>query len=53
MEDNSLKLKGWCVTLVSAMLNLALKNGSSDGSTEQIAFLGILPTLIFWLLDGY
>lgn len=50
LAGNSFKLKGWCITLSSALLGLALKG---DTSTAEIAFLAILPTLVFWGLDGY
>jgi SLOG cluster3 family len=53
MADNSFKLKGWCLTLVSALLGLALKTDSGAAPTSQIAFFALLPTVVFWLLDAY
>ena len=50
LAGNSFKLKGWAITLGSALLGLALKG---DSSTAEIALLAILPTIVFWLLDGY
>lgn len=48
MADNSFKIKGLCVTIVSAFLGLCIKY-------EEPKMLLILcfPTIIFWLLDGY
>jgi hypothetical protein len=54
MADNSFKLKGWCLTLVSALLGLALKSDSTGAvSPAAIAFLAIIPTVIFAALDAY
>ena len=48
MAQNSFLLKGWNVVLVSAILVL----GSSE-SKLQTVYLAYLPTVMFWLLDGY
>lgn len=48
MANNSFVLKGWNVTLVSALFALAAKD--SDPRFIMIAFL---PTLTFWMLDAY
>jgi hypothetical protein len=53
MADNSFKLKGWCLALVSALLGLALKTDAGAAPTSQIAFFALLPTVVFWLLDAY
>jgi hypothetical protein len=53
MADNSFKLKGWCLTLVSAFLGLALKTDAGAAPTSQIAFFAPLPIVVFWLLDAY
>ena len=53
MADNSFKLKGWCLTLVSALLGLALKTDAGAAPTSQIAFFALVPTVVFWLLDAY
>ena len=54
MADNSFKLKGWCLTLVSALLAIALKSdGSGSVAPMGIALLAILATLIFAALDAY
>lgn len=48
LAGNSFSLKGWSVTLVSALLALAAK----DADTWLVA-IALLPTLTFWGLDGY
>jgi hypothetical protein len=48
MAGNSFLLKGWSVTLVSALFALA-----ADKSNHAFALLGFLPVLMFWALDGY
>lgn len=48
LAGNSFALKGWSVTLVSALLALAAK----DAGTRLVA-IALLPTLTFWGLDGY
>ena len=48
MAKNSFLLKGWNVVLVSAIFVLA-----SSESKSQLVFLAYLPTVAFWLLDGY
>jgi len=48
MAGNSFLLKGWSVTLVSALLALA-----ADKSNRSFVYLAYLPVLMFWKLDGY
>jgi hypothetical protein len=50
LAGNSFLIKGWTVTLVSAILGFALKDG---GATAQLAYLALVPILLFWGLDGY
>lgn len=48
MNTNSFQIKGWTVTIVSAILAIY-------ASTKNSYFVlsGIFPTLIFWFLDTY
>lgn len=48
MNTNSFQIKGWTITIVSAILALysATKNNC-------FILLGIFPALIFWFLDAY
>lgn len=48
MASNLFLLKGWTVTLIAAMFALAAKE-----SRDFYFLLAYLPTLMFWLLDGY
>ncbi len=48
MASNSFLIKGWCVTLVSAVFVLAAK----DANTTFIA-VAFFPVLIFWILNAY
>lgn len=48
MASNSFLLKGWCVTLVSALLALA----SKDSNTKFI-LVAYFPVMMFWILDSY
>ena len=48
MASNSFLLKGWMITIVSALIAVSVDK-------ENICYLGIayFPILIFWFLDAY
>jgi hypothetical protein len=48
MSANSFFIKGWCITLVSALFALAAK----DANVKYI-IIAFIPVPIFWILDGY
>lgn len=48
LAGNSFALKGWSVTLVSALLALASKDAD-----RWLVAIALLPALTFWGLDGY
>ena len=48
MAHNSFLLKGWCITVVGAIIGL-----NKDGIDWEITMLAIFLTLMFWILDGY
>jgi hypothetical protein len=48
MAANSFLIKGWCITLVSALFALAAK----DANVRYI-IIAYIPVLVFWILDGY
>jgi hypothetical protein len=48
MASNSFLLKGWSVTLVSAIFALAAKDAN-----RGFAIVAYLPIIMFWILDGY
>ena len=48
LAGNSFAMKGWSVALVSALIAIAVDKGDSG-----FAFAGLLPAVLFWILDGY
>lgn len=48
MNQNSFQIKGWMITLVSALLALY----ASSGKAAYI-LIAIVPTCVFWFLDAY
>src|SRR4051812_7194957 len=48
LAGNSFTIKGWSITLVSALLALSAKDSNS-----RYALLAVLPALCFWGLDAY
>lgn len=50
LAGNSFLLKGWAITLASAILGFALKE---PATTASLAYLAIVPVLTMWGLDAY
>ena len=48
MAGNSFLIRGWSVTLVSALFALA-----ANGSDRSFVVVSYFPCVIFWLLDAY
>jgi|SRR5579883_221875 len=48
MAQNSFLIKGWSVTLVSALFALATAQSNSG-----FVLLAYVPACMFWILDGY
>lgn len=48
MAQNSFLVKGWSVTLVTAVMALTLPN-----SNKGFALLALFPAIVFWGLDAY
>jgi hypothetical protein len=48
LADSSFKYKGWSITVASALLALAAKDGK-----PAFALVGLLPVVAFWFLDAY
>lgn len=48
MNQNSFKIKGWMITLVTALLALASKI-----DCKGYVFIAVIPVLLFWILDAY
>lgn len=50
MADNSFKIKGWCITLVSALLGLLISN--TDVVSNDL-FIILIPIIGFGFIDAY
>jgi hypothetical protein len=48
MNANSFAIKGWSVTLVSALFALA-----ADKADMKFILVALLPVAVFWILDGF
>jgi hypothetical protein len=48
MGQNSFVIKGWTVTLVSALFALAVKD-----TNQKFVIVAYFPTISFWFLDSY
>lgn len=48
MASNSFMLKGWCITIVSALIALSIKE-----SDYRLYLAAFIPTIVFWILDSY
>lgn len=48
MNTNSFQLKGWMITIVSALLALF-----ASSSNCNYFFVAVVPALVFWFLDAY
>lgn len=48
MNSNSFTIKGWMITIVSALLAIYASN-----SNEIFIFVAIFPVVVFWFLDAY
>lgn len=48
MANNSASSKAWCITLVSAILVIV-----ADKGKPQYAWIAVIPTLLFLVLDAY
>ena len=48
MSTNSFQLKGWMITIVSALLALF-----ASSSNELFVLIALVPTIVFWFLDAF
>lgn len=48
MAQNSFTVRGWCITLVSALLAF-----SAQSENALVALSALLPVAMFWVLDAY
>lgn len=48
MNSNSFQIKGWSITIASALLAIY-----ATTKYEYLLVVGCLPTAMFWILDAY
>lgn len=48
MNSNSFQIKGWAITIVSALLAIY-----ASTKNNYFIIVGVFPILIFWFLDSY
>jgi hypothetical protein len=48
MNSNSFQIKGWAVTLASALLAISVSTNNS-----YFVLTAIFPVIVFWFLDAY
>lgn len=48
MNQNSFQIKGWMITIVSALLALYARS-----EKKLYIFIAIVPAIVFWFLDAY
>ena len=48
LAGNSFAIKGWSITLASALIAIAV-----DKSDGRFTLVALLPVMAFWILDGY
>lgn len=48
LSQNSFLIKGWSITIVSALFALAVQN-----TNLVFIYLAYFPSIVFWLLDSY
>ncbi|HEY0460529.1 MAG TPA: hypothetical protein VGC97_15440 [Pyrinomonadaceae bacterium] len=48
LANNSFLVKGWCVTLVAAVLGLLSKD-----TNKRLIIIVYFPIIMFWILDAY
>lgn len=54
MNQCSVQMKGWAITLVTALLAVYAATINSNGVGKNwIIFIAIAPTILFWVLDSY
>lgn len=55
MNQCSFQMKGWMITVVSAMLALYAASISSESGSGNNMFIytAVVPTILFWYLDSY
>lgn len=55
MNQCSFQMKGWMLTIVSALLALYVGsiNSETGNGKNMFIYIAVVPAIIFWLLDSY
>lgn len=55
MNQCSFQIKGWMITVVTALLALFASsiNEETGQGNNLFVFIAVVPTIIFWFLDSY
>lgn len=54
MSTSSFQMKGWCITLVAALLAVyATTVDCSENHNGMLLLIAVIPILAFWILDTY
>ena len=54
MNQCSFQMKGWAITIVTALLTIFAMTFNEEGQGNNLyIFIAIAPTLLFWCLDSY
>ena len=48
MNTNSFQIKGWCITVISALMGFYANNGNF-----KFIIAGLFAVILFWLLDAF
>src|SRR4051812_17385266 len=48
MANNCFLIKGWCITLLTGIIVVAVKN-----SANSYLYIAFMPLICFWILDSY
>jgi hypothetical protein len=48
LAGNSFMIKGWAITVASGFLGFSIRDAK-----PAIALIGLLPTVMFWIVDAY
>ena len=48
MNTNSFQIKGWCITVISALMGFYANNGNF-----KFIIAGFFSVILFWLLDAF
>lgn len=54
MNQCSFQMKGWAITIVSALIAVYVATISNEcGGNKLFIFVAIAPTVLFWVLDSF